>query len=329
MDINNNIFLLCSERSGSNFITKLMNNHSKVCGPSTKHIINPTARNYFRYQPLTNTENWESLIDDILNLFNVKFSIWTTEFSKQELLDSIDCGDLGGLLNYFFSKETDYNGKKLCFIKEIKTYEFYPFLKVYFKDSKFLHQVRDPRDMALSWKKNRTHKGGIIQAAKQWKLDQQEYLKIIELEKLSNSIVSIKYEDLVSNSNQVLEKALGVLGLEFEVGMLDMTKDALTIQNSKTQKAWANLSKPVIKNNFDKFKKELTEEEIMYIESICYFEMKYFGYETMFEWDRLESVATKDIIKHNEFENEHLIYEPVDGVIKNMLAKQNFYQHIV
>lgn len=86
MDINKNIFLLCSERSGSNFITKLMNNHSKVCGPSTKHIINPTARNYFRYQPLTNTENWESLIDDILNLFNVKFSIWTTEFSKHEHL---------------------------------------------------------------------------------------------------------------------------------------------------------------------------------------------------------------------------------------------------
>lgn len=32
----NYTFLMCSERSGSNFITKLMNNHSQICGPSTK-----------------------------------------------------------------------------------------------------------------------------------------------------------------------------------------------------------------------------------------------------------------------------------------------------
>jgi hypothetical protein len=40
---------MCSERSGSNFITKVMNGHEDICGPSTKHIINPVARNFYRY----------------------------------------------------------------------------------------------------------------------------------------------------------------------------------------------------------------------------------------------------------------------------------------
>ena len=118
---NNFIFLLCSERSGSNFITKLMNNHSKICGPSTKHIINPVARNYFRYQPLSQSEQWESLIDDVLSLFNVEFSIWKSKFTKQELLESVDYGDLYGLINYFFNKETLLNKKKILLYKRNKS----------------------------------------------------------------------------------------------------------------------------------------------------------------------------------------------------------------
>lgn len=326
--MNNTIFLLCSERSGSNFITKLMNRHSRICGPSPKHLINPVARNYFRYQPLGLRENWEILVNDILNLFNVKFSIWKASYTREELLNEVKYGDLSGLLSYFFRKETECNQKEFCFIKEIKTYEFYPFLKVFFKDSKYLHQVRDPRDMALSWKKSKIHRGGIIQAAKQWKKDQQEYLKIIELENLTNSIVSIRYEDLVSNSESILRKVMKELGLEYEPEMLDMSKDVLTAKNSKTQKAWENLSKPVIKNNFDKYKEELTENEIMLIESICYFEMNHFGYETNFSWDKLKNISSTDLNNFNLNELKNLAYEPVDGVLDNMRAKQRFYQHL-
>lgn len=32
-------FLICSERSGSNLITKLLDNHSKYCGPTPPHLL--------------------------------------------------------------------------------------------------------------------------------------------------------------------------------------------------------------------------------------------------------------------------------------------------
>ncbi|HET8886993.1 MAG TPA: sulfotransferase [Salinimicrobium sp.] len=328
-DQSNFVFLACSERSGSNFITKLMNNHSKICGPSTKHIINPLARNYFRYQPLDKKEHWDELLKDVLNLFNVSFSVWKAEFTLDELRSEVETGDLKGLIRYFFDKEAVVNGKKHLFIKEIKLYEFYPFLKTFFPESKYIYQVRDPRDMALSWKKNKTHKGGVVAAARQWKNDQQQYLKIKALEETSNNIALVRYEDLVSQTPDQLKMILDVCGLDFELEMTEMGKDDLTNKNAQQQKAWENLSKPIMQDNFNKFKKELSEDEIKYIEAICFFEMEQFGYLPENKWEALELVTNKELDKHHQRELEMLEYSPASGVQANMEAKKVFYQKII
>lgn len=330
MDIiadNKLIFLMCSERSGSNFITKLMNNHPEICGPSTKHIINPLTRNYFRYQPLNELCNWELLVDDTLNLFNARFSIWQSNFSKKEIIDSVETGNISQLIKYFFSKETFSDKKKYCVIKEIKIHEFYPFLKAKFNNLKFMYQVRDPRDMALSWKKSSTHFGGVVAAARQWKNDQQQYLKIFELEKELDSIAFLKYEDLVSNPYMELDRILKVFNLDFNTSMLQPEKNELTAKNSKIQKAWENLSKPIMSQNFAKYKSELSEIEIKLIESICYFEMQFLGYETTHNWKTLNKIKPVDQQKFHIQEISNLVYKPASGVKANMKAKQRFYQH--
>lgn len=323
------VFLLCGERSGSNFITKLMNNHSEICGPSTKHLINPVARNYFRYQPLESKNQWHSLIDDVLNLYSVEFSVWNAEITREELLNAVEYGDVAGLLAYIFNKEVQVNGKKFCFIKEIKTYEFYPFLKKHFANSKFIHLVRDPRDTALSWRKSYIHKGGLIQAARQWKEDQQQFIKIAQLEKSPNSVTSFRYEDLVSNTEKVLTSVLNSIDLEFEKNMLIMDQDSLTKKNAESQKAWENLSKPVMTDNYNKFEKELTSKEIRLIECICYFEMKFLGYEPISSWEELKQITPSVIESYHKQEIAELPYEPIKGVMENMIAKQRFYQHTV
>ena len=88
-------FLMCSERSGSNFIQKLLNGHNNICGPSTKHIINPVARNLFRYGDLTQKQNWDELLIDIHRLISISFSIWKKEFSLDDLHTLAPIGDIG------------------------------------------------------------------------------------------------------------------------------------------------------------------------------------------------------------------------------------------
>ena len=96
---------MCSERSGSNLITKVLNGHKNICGPSTKHILNPVARNLFRYGDLSQSENWQQLVGDIHNLLTIDFSIWRRSFSLHELKSCTSPGDIGGLLRNIFLEE--------------------------------------------------------------------------------------------------------------------------------------------------------------------------------------------------------------------------------
>lgn len=318
-------FLLCTERSGSNLITKILNAHSLICGPSTKHIMNPVLRNIFRYEPIENSENWKIFIEDVLRLFNVEFSIWKKKFTIDELLNNVTKGDYIGLINYFFEQETLSNNKKIVFIKENHTYEFFPYLLKYFSSSKFIYQVRDPRDVALSWKKNPTHKGGIVNASKQWKNDQQQLLKMVHFLSQDNRVHQIKYEELILDTPKCIKDILTFLDLEYEPLITEFYKDSLTQKNSTTQDAWGNLSKSIMTNNSEKFLNELTKEEIIIIEKICFNEMKFLNYNIVSSMKELNQVSNK-MIEDFKSDEEFIVYNPSSGVKENMKAKKIFYE---
>lgn len=319
------IFLMATERSGSNFITKLLDAHSQVCGPSTKHILNPLFRNVFRYEPLSKKSNRETLIKDILNLFNVNFSVWKSDFTFSELVGVLEKSNLKSLIDYIYEKEAIANGKSILFIKEIKIYEFIPFLMNLYPDAKYVYLVRDPRDFALSWKKSKIHKGGVVAAARQWKTDQQQYLKFGYLLRGKEKLLQLKYEKLINESESELEKVSAFIGVEFEKEMFDFYKDENTLKNAKSLDAWGNLNKSVMVNNSGKFKTELTEEEIIIIEKICCNEMDVFGYETVFSETEIENLPNERIVSLGEIESK-VPYEPSIGVVENMKAKKAFYE---
>lgn len=322
-------FLMCSERSGSNFIQKLLNGHNNICGPSTKHIINPVARNLFRYGDITKQENWNELLVDIHRLISIDFSIWKKEFSLDDLKEIAPVGDIKSLIKNIFMEEAKANGKQNLFIKENQVYEFLPFLLLNFPESKYIYQTRDPRDMALSWKKNADHYGGVVQAAKQWQKDQQNTLKnYAELLKLGKAYF-LRYEDLISDVDKYTLEIISFLGLPYDSNIKNFHKDELTQKNASMQKAWNNLAQGVIKDNKNKYLKELREDEIKAIEKICYAEMHYLGYEIEYSKEELDSFSEKDIDKLNQIELETLEYKRSEGVKDNMEAKKTFYTKVI
>jgi hypothetical protein len=318
---------MCSERSGSNLITKLFNAHSEICGPSTKHLINPVARNLFRYGDLSQQNNWNALINDIYILLSAEFSIWKKEFSLTDLSSMADCGDINSLLINIFNTEAAAHNKNHLFIKENHLYEFFPFLLINFPDSKFIYQTRDPRDMAISWKKNKSHPGGIIAGAKQWAYDQKRFLSNYDTLHKVNKAFLIKYEDLIDKPEDILSAALSFLEFKFERSMLDFNQDSTTRLNAQAQDGWSNLSQPIISNNSAKFMTELTLDEISLIEKICYFEMKALNYKPINKKEGLDNIPTQNIDVLEQEEKDKFSAQPSVNVQNSMKAKQRFYQH--
>jgi len=320
------VFLFCSERSGSNLITKLLNAHSGICGPSTKHLLNASLRNLHRYQDINEDENWKDFITHLMDLFHVDFSIWKSDFDSNELFDQVKQGDVQELFNYIFDKETRINGKKVTFIKEIKIYEIYPFITRYFSNPRFIYLVRDPRDMALSWKKSKIHKGGVVTAAKQWKNDQQQFLKCRCLEQEKNAVYTLKYEDLISHSSEKLKEIFSFLELPYEDVQSTFYKDETTVQNSEQNEAWKNLSGSIMSDNSRKYLTELSSLEISLVEKICGDEMAYFDFGKTGEIQDVQMVSSEKIEQFEKNDLNSLPYDPPKGVKENMKAKAKFYR---
>lgn len=322
-------FLMCSERCGSNFITKIINAHSQICGPSTKHLINPVARNLFRYEPLTDKNHWHELLKDINTLLNVDFAVWKSEFNVQKLDKLAPVGDVAELIRQIFLEETKQQNKQHVFVKENQVYEFLPFLIWHFPESKYVYQVRDPRDMALSWKKSKPHPGGIINAARQWQKDQQKTLQNYwELKKQGKAIL-VKYEDLITNPEKQISRIVTFLGFDYEPEMMFFNEDEFTRQNAAQIKAWENLSKGIMSDNKKKYIGGLTDSEIAFVEKICRFEMKHLGYELENKLSELNMITSQKILDYSRYEEKTLKRNPSDGVLANMRAKKTMYTKVL
>jgi hypothetical protein len=320
---------MCSERSGSNLITKLLNGHSNICGPSPKHIINPVARNLFRYEPIDEADNWDEFLKDVYRLINVEFSIWNSSFNLDDLHDMAEVGDINSLLRNIFYNEAKQFDKQHVFIKENQVYEFLSFLILNFPESKYVYQVRDPRDMALSWKKSQIHPGGVLAGANRWQKDQQQSLKNFNELKKINKGYRVKYEDLISEQERYTQEIVEFLGYSYESKMMEFYKDRITQQNAGKQKAWNSLSKGVMSNNKEKYKNELNNLEIKLIEKICYYEMEYLGYEPQNKLIDLKSITSEELNEFSRKESDQIEYNRTKGVKANMEAKKTFYQKLI
>lgn len=270
----NYFFLMCSERSGSNLISKMVGNHSKICAPSTSHVGDVIIPNLYSYQSNSSL----SPADDIFSLLENKNAVWKRDFCLTELQNEIESKGLNSIFSYIYSEEAKANCVENILIKENRIYEYFGFLKTQFSNAKYIYMVRDPRAMAASWKFGYAMRGGVARAVKIWKQDQLGFLRVCSWLK-DIEFEMLRYEDLLKEPEQCLSNICNTFGLSFEDLMLQYYKSEDAKVNSLNAKDWQNISKPLMQGNIDKYKELLTSDEISYVEYVCHREMQAFGYE--------------------------------------------------
>ncbi len=244
---------------------------------------------------------------DITGLIENQLGKWAVKPSLKEMGEKIKSRSLKSVIEFIYKKEAAYHDKKHIFIKENRIHTFMIYIFAAFPHSKFIHMVRDPRDMALSWKLSPNHPGGVIKAAHIWKEDQEKAIEAYGFLKEMDRIFRLSYEDLLMNPEDVCRDLCVFLETKFYPGMLDFYKDNLTIENSKRLRNWENLQKPIMKANFNKYRKNLSYIENQYIESVCKNEMEILGYHPEYLNGKADLEHLEDMIKKN---NEQSLPKP-------------------
>ena len=143
----------------------------------------------------------------------------------------------------------------------------------------FVHVIRDPRAV---WNSGRgTPRGAQTPhaAAMAWADYHSRVLALAE----STPILTLRYEDLMTNPEGELRRTCAFLDIPFLPEMLDDHGSVAMKQAAdKNPRLWGNLAKPVQLDRISAWSRELPSEEIDIIENTCASLMEQFGYEALF-----------------------------------------------
>jgi hypothetical protein len=272
-------FLLCSERGGSNLTTRIIGAHPAYCAPSPSHLHRGVALNLFRYGDLAAPDNVRALRDDMWDLFAAKLGTWRIDRTlSREDFDAVAPFSPFGQIRWLYGQEAALEGKDRAFIKEVRPYKFGLALEQHYPDARYLYVVRDPRDMALSWKKSAALRGGVVRASQVWAEDQEGFLAMTAWLKPAGRTLTVRYEDLIGDAAAVVPRICAFLGVDMEPGMLEFHSASRGRDDASATADWANIGKPLLADNAGKFRDELTDEEGRYVEAVCRDWMGLFDY---------------------------------------------------
>ena len=208
-----------------------------------------------------------------------------------------------------------HKDSQLIGFKEVWTNEMVaPFLRS-FKGSKSIVITRDPRSILAS-RNAMLQKYPPIFVARQWR--KSIFIENFLKENFKNQILSVRYEDLISNKKKYFKKICKFLKIKFNENLLNEDKyldgvgkpwkknssfsyegKKYIVSSKENYKKKNQFKKNFLKKNNlevkEKWKSILTKNDIRTIEFVCFHEMQYMNYKTMYKYSELDKTDVSNI----------------------------------
>ncbi len=252
------LFIVGVGRSGTSLLQSMLNAHSKIqflpeTGFLRRYIFNNTI----------NCRKVNSRIlkaDTRLNRLDIDLSkvFSKSTYNRAQLLEKYS-----EILSFYANKsEISVIGDK-----DPRLIEFIHRINKIFSECYIIHIVRDPRDIIRS------------KLNAEWSRSRSIYIHIfiglaqLIIARTSGSVynerfLTIRYEDMVSNPSIELTKLCNKIGIDFESEMLSFNMSASQLMSADEYQWKKETLSPLKKDNFGKWKHELSAFQVGLIESV-------------------------------------------------------------
>jgi len=267
---NMTLFIVGMPRSGTKLLRDLLNQHSKIAiFPNETHFFPYLASIFDSFGDVTIESNFRKLYSEIINTtFYLRISKKGISIQFEEFFNGVNESTLRSVLDSFFECYRNQTGKEVVGDKTPSYLTQIPMLSEVYPDAKYIHICRDPRDYAISinnaWNKNK------LRAVQRWKNQVSKFYA--DSKESGIDCFNLKYEELLADPEQTLRDLFVFLGVEFEESVLSLTKPSENLGDTKGQTK-------IVKENFNKWKLDLSNSEIKSIENIAGSLMSSLGYE--------------------------------------------------
>ena len=243
------IFLICSERSGSNLIRAMLDAHPDISAPQPLHLIRDVIA---RADTLVHGDREgpvaRAMLDHVHDSLHKQFPAAVADAVSARVAAS-EPFTPSQILRSLYDGIATETGSSVVMVKENELHEAAAQIIDAFPDARFIFQTRDPRDYlssAVTLKSGAFgNKFGSFRNAMQvWAADQKFGLRMLG-HFGPDRVFFQRYEDLVANPEGVLHELCGFLGLPFSPEMLEYHQKENVQEFSSRRDAWRNLARPV------------------------------------------------------------------------------------
>lgn len=271
-------FIIGSSRSGTTLLRLILSGHSRLHIPPETWFIRPLVAKFSLTEQLSRTE-----IDAAVEIITSNRRWPDMQFPVEEYREHIarlPSAKLVDLINVVFHKQLRSAGKARFGDKTPNYFFIVPELATLYPGAKFIHLIRDGRDVAISfvdagWERYYDRKEF------EWTLamrQQRQYARM----SIADQILEVRYEDLVINLDGSIKRICAFLGEQFEPAMLDWSDQKKNIPD-RERHIHAKLDRPVSNDAVGVWKKKLSAFECFLIESCLHRDLSELGYELRFK----------------------------------------------
>jgi hypothetical protein len=317
------IFMIGTQRSGSNLLRLMLNQLNEIASPHPPHILKRMSPLIQYYGDLTKKNNFQQLTNDVCRLVELNPVPWEkVTLNRQIVMSRCREKSLTALYGAIYDVCAESWEALTWCCKSMENIEFVDSIENYFNSPRYIYLYRDGRDVALSFRKAVVGEKHMYNIALSWAKTQMIALNLKA--KIGPSrFFAISYEELTSNTEDVAKRLCKFLDIPYNNKMLKFYSSDEAKRAAATSMLWSGLNKPIIKNNIQKFHHEASQDDIIIFESVAGHVLDYLGYNRTYVRKGEEKVFSRTEIQHFNLHNEQLKQELLSDADQNDINRRD------
>ena len=269
----NPVFMIGTQRSGSNLLRLMLNQLKDISSPHPPHILERMMPLIESYGDLRSDDNFSILVDDVCRLVELNPVEWSGVIFDRDIVTAKAKAkakerSLLSVYAVIYDLYAQSQGAKTWCCKSMANINYIDDIEDYFSRPRYVYLYRDGRDVAVSFQNAVVGEKHIYNIAKEWADTQAQALnlsRLIDQERFH----SISYEQLTQQPEKTARSLCDFLSTDYIPAMLDFHKTNEARNAAESSKLWGNVTSPIMQNNSNKYLKELSYDEISIFESVA------------------------------------------------------------
>lgn len=270
-------FIVGVSRSGTTLMRLMLDAHPELAIPPETHFIPRAARCSSTEAVLEVIEGHERFPD---------YQVYPETLRSR--IESLEAGDVPGALRAFYAVYAERFGKRRYGDKTPRYLRSMPLVQGMLPEARFLHLIRDGRDVAASGLDAGFGAATVAEWAEQWRSHIESGR--LDSERLSpGSYMEIHYEDLVLDTAKALREVCEFAGLPWDERMLnyhpgarerirELGNDLADKSGEERIRMHALTSEPPQSNRVGSWKARLAPEQVREFEEVARGLLEKLGY---------------------------------------------------